>query len=124
MNKNQKKAARIAVICVLLLTITAFAFILMQDMTGFSNRDKDMIIGTWTEDDTGLDVSFSKNGVFQVMGSDAATYEIDDEAKVITFSYAKSYGGQVVAEPYVLSKETLELTNKETKEVQHYTKNR
>lgn len=81
--------------------------------------------GPWTEDSTGVEITIKGNGVFQILGNDAAVYDLQKEetnSGVMTLKYAETYGGQTTVMRYTVSETKLTLTMDNTGEIQNYTR--
>ncbi|MGI6108597.1 MAG: hypothetical protein ACOYB8_01965 [Eubacteriaceae bacterium] len=118
-----------------LVAVTLAALLAAFLLTGFSGsvsvavKESDSaskLVGTW-KDDTSPDimnVTFTKGGVFQITGTDAAKYTADAEAGTITLVYASEYGGQTIVYNYTLSENDtkLAMTDTSTGTTNNYTK--
>ena len=113
----KKKELIIAAIVLVVVCIGgAFGFTALgNSLKGGDSGSAVSIVGQWTEDSTGVAVTF-------IMEGDAATYTLDKENSTITLKYAQAYGGQETTMTYVVTEAKLTLTNGVTGEVQTYTR--
>lgn len=121
----QKKHLIITVIVVVAVCAAAAFGLTAISAAIKANSQKDAgpsVVGGWTEDSTGVAVTFTDDGVFKIMNSDAAVYSIDTKAGTMTFKYASAYGGQQVEMSYNVTSTKLTLTKTSTGEVQTYTR--
>ncbi|MDO4287620.1 MAG: hypothetical protein Q4C55_00390 [Eubacterium sp.] len=81
------------------------------------------LVGTWVDTSTGVDVTYTAGGVFQLQGSDVATYTTDNAAGTITLHYAQAYGGTEKVMTYVFNADdTLSVTETDTGMTYTYTR--
>jgi hypothetical protein len=120
----KKKELIIAAMILIVVCIGgAFGFTALgNSLKGGDSGSAVSIVGQWTEDSTGVAVTFTSDGVFKIMEGDAATYTLDKENSTITLKYAQAYGGQETTMTYAVTEAKLTLTNGVTGEVQTYTR--
>lgn len=127
MEENSLEKKKLIILGFALVVISAgLAIGLVFALNGTGNTEQAYAVeGTWTEDSTGVEITIKSNGVFQILGNDAAVYELQKEAVnsgVMTLKYAETYGGQTTVMRYTVSETRLTLTMDGTGEVQNYTR--
>lgn len=121
----EKKKVIIMVIALVIVS-AGLAIGLVFAINGTGNTEKSYSIeGTWTEDSTGVEITIKGNGVFQILGNDAAMYDLQKEetnSGVLTLKYSQTYGGQTTVMHYTVGETKMTLTMDSTGEVQNYTR--
>lgn len=121
---NQKTAVIALVVVIAVCIAGGFGLAKLSAVVrgGGNAADAQKLIGNWTEQSAGTQVTFAKNGDFSIMDSVAATYEVNAAKSTITFDYKKAYGGQTVVMNYKLDKNKLTMTNTSNDQSQTYKK--
>lgn len=102
-----------ALLAFLTMTLSAAAFG-QSDDGDKAQTDEPSLVGTWVDNSTGVDVTYTQDGIFKLQGGDVANYTQDKAAGTVTLRYAEAYGGEEKVMSYAIDGDTLTLTETDT----------